>query len=130
MEDKPFRLLDHIDLRVKDLAASRAFYDAFMRAFHLRGRPFEEGCHVYVRTIDRVAHEAVVLIEDHKHAPSAVRIAFAAPSREEVDRITAAAVAAGAHNVEGPMPCPEYIESYYAAFFEDPDGNRLEVCYR
>jgi hypothetical protein len=24
---------------------------------------------------------------------------------------------------------PEDIYGYYAVFFEDPDGNKLEVCY-
>jgi len=32
--------------------------------------------------------------------------------------------------VEGPMFNPEYEPGYYAIFFEDPCGNRLEVCCR
>jgi hypothetical protein len=34
----------------------------------------------------------------------------------------------GARNIEGPSQ--EGSEGYYAVFFEDPAGNRLEVCYR
>ena len=36
--------------------------------------------------------------------------------------------AAGARNIEGPEVYEE--PGYYAVFFEDPDGNKLEVCYR
>ena len=56
------------------------------------------------------------------------RIAFWAESREEVDRIAEIARAAGAKNIEGPELYEE--PGYYAVFFEDPDGNKLEVCHR
>lgn len=55
------------------------------------------------------------------------RVAFWAASIPEVDRLAGIAVQAGARNVEGPT----YEEARdYAAFFEDPSGNRLEICYR
>ena len=46
----------------------------------------------------------------------------------EVDRLAEIVVRAGARNVEG----PGYDEGpgYYAVFFEDPSGNRLEICHR
>jgi predicted lactoylglutathione lyase len=58
-----------------------------------------------------------------------LRIAFRASSREEVDRLAEVARAAGARDVDGPEP---YGGSprYYAVFFEDVDGNKLEICYR
>ena len=56
-------------------------------------------------------------------------IAFVASSREEVDRLAAVAVEAGARNMSGPRACPEYGPTYYAAFFDDPCGNKLEVCF-
>ena len=36
---------------------------------------------------------------------------------------------AGAANLSGPRDCPEYSATYYAAFFEDPCGNALEICF-
>ena len=47
----------------------------------------------------------------------------------EVDRLAAIAVKAGARTVEGPAYEDEDA-LYYAVFFEDPSGNRLEICYR
>lgn len=58
------------------------------------------------------------------------RGSFWEASEEEVDRIAAIVIPAGARNVEGPMFCPEYSPTYYGLFFEDPCGNRLEVCCR
>jgi hypothetical protein len=37
---------------------------------------------------------------------------------------------AGGQNLEGPQIWPEYSPGYYALFFEDPDGNKLEICCR
>lgn len=46
-----------------------------------------------------------------------------------VDRI-AARIAPFAHAYEAPHACTEYTQTYYATFFEDAEGNKLEVCYR
>jgi predicted lactoylglutathione lyase len=62
--------------------------------------------------------------------PRASDNAFWADTKEDVDHIAALTVAAGARNVEGPMFCSEYSPTYYGMFFEDPSGNRLEVCCR
>jgi catechol 2,3-dioxygenase-like lactoylglutathione lyase family enzyme len=130
MSTAPFRIFDHVDIRVRDLKAARPLYDALLGALGMRGMAFGRDAHVYLRVLDGKAHEAVALVQDPEHVPSPVRIAFAAPSSDDVDRLAAAAVAAGARGVEGPMPCPEYTQTYYAAFFDDADGNKLEIVFR
>jgi len=55
-----------------------------------------------------------------------VRIAFKAPARDSVDTIARILVSLGTRNVE--MDNGIYGDEYYGVFFEDPDGNRLEVC--
>jgi predicted lactoylglutathione lyase len=70
--------------------------------------------------------------ESRTHLANECRIAFWTDSIREVDRLAEVAVQAGAQNVEGPShktPQPEEA-MYYAVFFEDPSGNRLEICYR
>ena len=32
--------------------------------------------------------------------------------------------------LKGPEICKDYSPGYYAFFFEDPDGNKLEICCR
>ena len=51
-------------------------------------------------------------------------------SREEVERMAAVVRSAGGRITSGPKVYPEYRGTYFAVFFEDPSGNRLEVVYR
>ena len=74
--------------------------------------------------------EFISLIEDTEHVPNKTRIAFWCDTREEVDQVAVVLPRAKALNVEGPMFNPDYGTGYYAVFFEDPCGNRLEVCCR
>ncbi len=54
-----------------------------------------------------------------------MRIAFKAPSRRAVDYVAARLRSLG---VEIEMDDGIYGDNFYGLFFEDPDGNRLEVC--
>jgi catechol 2,3-dioxygenase-like lactoylglutathione lyase family enzyme len=123
-------VIDHIDLRVADVAAARPFYDAFLKAFGFRGQRQTNGDIIYYRFAERRVQEAVALIEATGHVANEVRLAFHASNPDDVDRISAIAVNAGARAFEAPQWCPEIAERYYAAFFEDPSGNRLEVVCR
>ena len=68
--------------------------------------------------------------EDKNHQPNGTRIAFWADTREEVDRIAKLVREAGGKALEGPEIRADYSPGYYAFFFEDPDGNKLEICCR
>lgn len=73
------------------------------------------------------ASEFFGVTESYSHVANECRVAFWVDSREEVDRLAAIVRQAGARNIEGPL----YEEpQYYAVFFEDPSGNRLEICHR
>ena len=72
--------------------------------------------------------EFVGVTESPRHLANECRVAFWAESNNKVDELAQIALRAGARNVEG----PGYDEGpgYYAVFFEDPSGNRLEICHR
>ena len=123
-------VIDHIDLRVHAVAVTRPFYDAFLKAFGFRGQLQSNGDVVYYRLAERQVQEAIALIEAAGHVANEVRLAFHASSPDDVDRIAAIARDAGARAFETPQWCPEIAKNYYAAFFEDPSGNRLEVVSR
>lgn len=54
-------------------------------------------------------------------------IAFAATSREQVEAVHAAAVAAGVEVLHAPREWPEYHPGYYAVFLRDLDGHNVEA---
>lgn len=125
------RLFDHIDLRVKDMEPAKKFYVPLLAAL---GFTVDQSSKTWVTyeapRAEGKPTEFFGFTHDPNHKPNGTRIAFWANSREEVDRIAAVARAAGAKNIEGPELCVEYDPNYYAVFFEDPEGNKLEVCHR
>ena len=129
-EARGMMVFDHVDLRVADVQRCRPFYDALLREYGFRGKTQPDGAQLYYRLEERQVREVIVMSEDPDHRPNANRLAFAAAARADVDRIAAVARDAGAQAYEPPHACTEYTASYYAAFFEDPDGNRLEIVCR
>ena len=120
------RHFDHIDLRVPRLADVSAFYEMLLPALGFSRRVAVEGW-LQFEAAGETATEFFGITESPPHVPNENRIAFWAESRADVDRIAKVAARAGARNIEGPM---DYEPDYYAVFFEDPCGNRLEACHR
>lgn len=122
-------LLDHIDLRVSDIAAARPLYDAVFSAMGFRPNDDDEAVGYHVP--DVVDDEGFVwLVQDASHTANGTRIALHAANRAEVDRLAAVAQSAGARAFEAPHLVLEYGPDYYATFFEDACGNKLEICCR
>ncbi len=122
-------ILDHIDLRVRNRAAATAFYDSFLGVL---GAVKRDGDEFTTWRIPPAGGEIdddqdnFGIVEDRQHVPGAMRIAFKAPARDSVDTIARILVSLGTRDVE--MDNEIYGNEYYGVFFEDPDGNRLEVC--
>ena len=118
------RLIDHVQLVVADLAASRRFYDAI---FEVLGVPlggeqddffwFDELC---VSTADSDAAEGRLTGRCH--------LAFQATNRDAVDAFHRAALDAGGRDHGAPGE-RDYHPGYYAAFLLDPDGNNIEAVF-
>ena len=123
------RLFDHIDLRVRDVERARKFYVPLLNALGFTvDQQIKDWVSYEAPRHDDKTTEFFGFTHDPNHQPNETRIAFWAESREEVDRIAKVARAAGAKNIEGPELYEE--PGYYAVFFEDPEGNKLEVCHR
>jgi predicted lactoylglutathione lyase len=88
----------------------------FLRGFNTKPRAPDDGPAAFFG-----------ITESSNHLANESRIAFWAESPADVDRLAQIAMGAGAQNVEGPG---WEDETYYAIFFEDPSGNRLEICHR
>lgn len=120
------RRYDHIDLRVPRLAEAAPFYEGLLPALGFTRDVRVDGW-LQFEAADGDVTEFFGVTESAGHMPNENRIAFWAESEGEVDRLAAIAQGCGARNMEGPMP---YESGYYAVFFEDPCGNRLEICHR
>jgi catechol 2,3-dioxygenase-like lactoylglutathione lyase family enzyme len=117
-------MLDHLALGVRDLAASRAFYEAALAPLGY-GIVMERGSSVAFGPPARP-----IFWINEREPSSGVHVAFQAADRERVDAFHAAALAAGARDNGAPGMRPQYHPHYYGAFVLDPDGNNAEaVCH-
>jgi len=127
MTQNPF---SHIDQRVHDLEAGIEFYGAFLPELgfsrFVGGKLFRAWT---TQKGEGPSQPWFGITEDASHRPGLSRIAFWVDSQSEVDRIAKILKASGARELSGPKLMPEYLDTYYAVFFEDPFGNRLEVVY-
>ena len=122
------RIYDHIDLRVPNLEAVENFYETFLPALGFTGKTEIPGWLQYeAEDPDGGPAAFFGVTESAGHFPNESRIAFWVETISDLDRLAEIAVQAGARHLEGPA---WEDETYDAAFFEDPSGNRLEFCHR
>ncbi len=118
------RLIDHIQLVVRDLDASRAFYTAVFDVLKVpMGGTADDyfwADELFVSTADSEAAQGKLTGRHH--------IAFQAQDRAMVDAFHKAALANGGKDNGGPGE-RDYHPGYYGAFVLDPDGNNIEAVY-
>jgi catechol 2,3-dioxygenase-like lactoylglutathione lyase family enzyme len=118
------RLIDHIQLVVRDLAASKRFYLAVFAELKLPlGGEADDYFWVDELFISSQSSQAA-----QGQVTGRVHLAFQGKDRETVDRCHKAGIAAGGKDNGAPGERP-YHPGYYAAFLLDPDGNNTEVVF-
>jgi catechol 2,3-dioxygenase-like lactoylglutathione lyase family enzyme len=129
--------LGHLDLVCRDLDASLAFYAAVFGPLGLEPPhlvPGERGEQIHYLRFPQAGSGSLGLRQAlagqalDLYAPGLHHFALAVESREDVDGVHARAAAAGAEILHAPRLWPQYHPEYYATFFLDPDGFRLEVA--
>ncbi len=137
-----FAGFDHVDCRVRSLAAVESFYDALMPELGLPRKRFSyvddagdwheaSADHRYntIEFFEEAQPDRATffmgLIERPDHVPGATRIAFRIEHARLLE-VESFLREIGARNVER----GEDFESYPAIFFEDPAGTKLEVVAR
>lgn len=118
------RLIDHLQLVVRDLAASRRFYQAVFDTIGIpiagEGDTYFWADELFISTPDSDA--ALGQLTGRHH------LAFQARDRATVEAFHQAALANGGKDNGAPGERP-YHPGYYAAFALDPDGNNIEVVF-
>ena len=126
------RAIDHVSVTVRDLARAEPFYDAIfavlglekvyrrdgMAGYGERNRPGDDD-HSYLSVFESAAARA----DPRRHW------CFRAASAEQVRAFHASGLAAGGKDAGAPGPREHYHAKYYAAFLEDPEGNRVEAVF-
>ena len=118
------RLIDHIQLVVRDLSASRRFYEA---VFKVLGVPLGGSAddyfwadELFVSSADSAAAQG--------HLTGRHHLAFQARDRAAVDAFHRVGLENGGRDNGAPGERP-YHPGYYAAFLLDPDGNNIEAVH-
>jgi glyoxylase I family protein len=132
------RGLHHLDLVVSDLARSRDFYSDLLRplgwgpVLELVGERGEEIWYLQaqdtwlgLRQKQSDAHR----VPYDRYAVGVHHVAFEALSCQAVDDCWQRVLAQGVETESAPKEFPHYAPGYYAAFFFDPDGIKLEVVH-
>lgn len=141
--------LSHIDISVGYPQRSIAFYHAFLCALGYRrwnlalpewsganptratwGVKYSDGSRFDIEVRPSMAASRNRRYDRYEPGPH--HMAFHADSDARVDRVHEAVVAVGGEVLDAPQQYggqAGYGAYYYAAFFADPDGVKLEVCY-
>lgn len=118
------RLIDHIQLVVRDLPASRRFYAAVFDVLKVpmagEGKDYFWADELFVSTADSEAAQGQLTGRHH--------LAFQAQDRTMVDAFYKAALENGGRDNGAPGE-RAYHPGYYGAFVLDPDGNNIEAVY-
>lgn len=134
--------LAHVDLVCRDVEASIAFYLAVLGPLGLQQPvtfPGERGEMIHYLRFPggnrgslglRAASGPEAGAPFELYAPGLHHVAMAVESRADVDLAHAGAVRARAAILHPPRPFARYHPDYYATFFLDPDGFRVEVRFR
>jgi glyoxylase I family protein len=129
--------LGHVDLVCRDLERSLAFYAAVFGPLGLEA-PFlvdgERGEQIHYLRFPTAGSGSIGLRQAQNdqefelYAPGFHHLSLAVETKADVDAVHAAVIAAGGEVLHAPRLWSQYHPDYYATFFEDPDGFRLEVA--
>ena len=125
-------MIGYVTLGTNDLTRARAFYDTLLAEMGVR-RMMELGDRgsAWAAAMDK---PMLCIMKPYDSRPATVgngvMAGIAVDSRDQVDRIYKKALELGGTDEGPPGLRPEGGEGFYAAYFRDLDGNKLDVfCY-
>ncbi|MBW8849319.1 MAG: VOC family protein [Xanthomonadales bacterium] len=121
-------MLAYATLGTRDLARAAAFYDAVLAEIGAKRSMEEPDYFIAWDKGDGGAGLGITYPFDKQAATvgNGTMVALGATSREEVDRVHAKALALGGADEGAPG---QRYPGFYAAYFRDLDGNKLNCCY-
>lgn len=127
----PFEVtgVDHVYVAVTDMARAEAFYDGVMQLLGFRKgtTPINDERHLhYFNQVTQYTIRPAGAGGHDPYRPGLHHLCFRVASQAAVDGVARGLRSLGIAATE-PGLYPEYAPDYYATFFSDPDGIRLEV---
>jgi catechol 2,3-dioxygenase-like lactoylglutathione lyase family enzyme len=119
--------IDHVNIPVSDLAASRSFYELALAPFGYR-LVYESDSSLGFGTGDGGVDDEPFAVRLEGAPSLRSHVAFTTTSTSQVDAFHAAALSVGGTD-NGPPGERPYGEYYYAAFVLDPDGHNIEAVF-
>jgi catechol 2,3-dioxygenase-like lactoylglutathione lyase family enzyme len=125
---------DHLDLTVNDISRSLPFYEKVLGELGFRRVP-ESGSDsvVFANGLTSLALRPPSPERRgerfDRYRVGLHHLALRAARRDDVDRFHAWLVGEGLPVLDPPAEYPEYGKDYYAVFFADPDGMKLELVH-
>ena len=119
-------MIGYVTLGTNDLPKAAAFYDALLAELGGKRMMESDSFIAWTTTMD-AAGIGLTTPFDGKPATvgNGVMVALQVDSNDKVDQVYAKAIALGAKD-EGPAG-PRGDGGFYAGYFRDPDGNKLNV---
>jgi glyoxylase I family protein len=124
--------IEHVDLTVNDVTRSRAFFDKVLGELGFRkyeGHDYIAWANAQMTIAIRAASEANRDARFDRYRVGLHHLAFRARSRADVDAFHAFLTREKIVVLDAPAEYPQYGPNYYAVFFADPDGMKLEVVH-
>ena len=124
--------IHHIVITVSDLDRSTEFYDRLLPLMGFRRSPDVPEGPIWAGTHSEIglAPARETSRRDHdRYSPGLHHLAFSAPDRAAVDTFHGRLLNLGVQVLDAPAEYPQYGSGYYAVFFADPDGVKLEYVF-
>jgi catechol 2,3-dioxygenase-like lactoylglutathione lyase family enzyme len=132
-------VIHHVDLTVKDAKASHAFYESVLGFMGYTLQEQTEAGYDFGLNAPGAPYTSIGILD--ARGPNAARahdrytvglhhLAWTAESRADVDALHQHLLKIGAHVLYAPGEYREYGPTYYAVFFSDPDGLKLEYVHK
>ena len=121
-------MLAYATLGTRDLARAAAFYDAVLAEIGGKRSMEQEGYFIAWDNDSGGAGLGITYPFNKEDATvgNGTMVALGATSREQVDKLYAKAIALGATDEGAPG---QRFPGFYAGYFRDLDGNKLNCCY-
>jgi catechol 2,3-dioxygenase-like lactoylglutathione lyase family enzyme len=122
-------VIDHLWIRVRDLADSTRFFEAVAPTVAHQTRRIPSGGVKELPARTRVFGDGASFSVMEGDPTENLHLAFAAVDQEAVREFHRVGTAAGYRSLGEPGERPEYHPGYFAAYLADPDGNNVEAVF-